>query len=524
MSKPIPVVDIFAGPGGLGEGFSAFGAIEGNPRFKIGLSIEMDKYAHKTLELRSFYRKFAHGKAPEEYYALLRGEITRGELFSMPAFESQVNQTRAEAMLAELGNDDQYPPAKIDACIERARGDARHWVLVGGPPCQAYSVVGRSRRRGIKGYSPEKDGRHFLYLEYLRIIAAHQPSVFVMENVKGLLSARVQEQQIFQNIRRDLSRPGDAMKMPKGMNNRRYRLFSLARHGLYTEGDSDPRDFIIECERYGVPQARHRVIILGIREDLQIEKPETLQKQPSLISVEKVLYGLPRVRAGLSREEDSKDAWLKRIKDAIGNCWIDACREDCRRVHDLVQSTVAGLTVPKRGRGREFLPGKVRIRHMPEWFLDPRLGGVCNHSTRGHMAEDLHRYLFAACYAKVNDESPTLRDFPHDLLPLHRNVEDGVSKQHFADRFRVQIATKPSRTVVSHIQKDGHYYIHYDPTQCRSLTVREAARLQTFPDNYFFCGPRTAQYGQVGNAVPPLLAEQIAGIVFGILAKVGAVE
>ena len=136
------------------------------------------------------------------------------------------------------------------------------------------------------------------------------------------------------------------------------------------------------------------------------------------------------------------------------------------------------------------------------------------------MISDLHRYLFASCFAKVKKESPTLIDFPKVLLPNHKNVQAGIKEKKFADRFRVQLWNKPSKTITSHISKDGHYYIHPDPTQCRSLTVREAARIQTFPDNYYFCGPRTAQYIQVGNAVPPYLAFQIAEVVKEIFLKI----
>lgn len=159
---------------------------------------------------------------------------------------------------------------------------------------------------------------------------------------------------------------------------------------------------------------------------------------------------------------------------------------------------------------------EVPLKHR-EWYEDCRLHGVLNHETRSHIRKDLFRYFFASAFAEVCSRSPLLEDMPRGLLPKHKNVAAALKETKFNDRFRVQLADRPSTTVTSHISKDGHYYIHYDPLQCRSLTVREAARLQTFPDNYFFEGPRTQQYHQVGNAVPPLLAHQIAAIVAEIL-------
>ncbi|MDO9585313.1 MAG: DNA cytosine methyltransferase, partial [Syntrophales bacterium] len=151
-------------------------------------------------------------------------------------------------------------------------------------------------------------------------------------------------------------------------------------------------------------------------------------------------------------------------------------------------------------RGGEFVESDTDIAYRKDWFADNRLGGALNHSTRGHIPGDIERYLFASIFGKIHKFSPLLKDFPTGLLPNHENVKNGSKGVPFGDRFRVQLYNSPATTITCHISKDGHYYIHPDPLQCRSLTVREAARIQTFPDNYFFEGPRTEQYRQVGNA------------------------
>jgi DNA (cytosine-5)-methyltransferase 1 len=152
---------------------------------------------------------------------------------------------------------------------------------------------------------------------------------------------------------------------------------------------------------------------------------------------------------------------------------------------------------------------------LMRWLERPELQALAQHETRGHMASDLGRYLFAAVFGEKRQYSPKAADFPLALSPDHKNWHSGI----FSDRFRVQLAHEAATTVTSHISKDGHYFIHPDPVQCRSLTVREAARLQTFPDDYLFLGNRTQQYVQVGNAVPPFLARQIAALIHASLTK-----
>ena len=504
----IPVIDLFAGPGGLGEGFSSLRR-NGEPVFRIRLSIEKDHWAHQTLQLRAFCRQFPDGQLPEEYYEYLFRLTTRSALFAK--YPDQAEQASKEAWLAELGSPE-FPNSLVDDRIRAALGNRVNWILIGGPPCQAYSLVGRARRT----HDPEfqNDKKHTLYQEYLRIIAVHQPPVFVMENVKGLLSAKLRQEGMFQKILRDLQNPLDTIYAPYQGGRKRdlsYRLVSLVVRNGNILGVHQPEDFLVCAEKYGIPQARHRLILLGINTENDFQ-PGLLQAMPH-VPVEDVISDLPRLRSCLSKEPDSPAAWRNALYAIRESAWLEdpnitqAHRQEIRRV---VLEIDGDLSI-----GGEYLPPTRRIpRAHAEWFIDERLRAVCNHSSRLHMRSDLHRYLFASTFARVRGRSPILKDFPAKLLPLHRNVSQALGHGTFNDRFNVQLAGVPATTITSHIAKDGHYYIHYDPTQCRSLTVREAARIQTFPDNYFFEGPRTHQYQQVGNAVPPLLAKQMAELAY----------
>lgn len=517
----IPVVDIFAGPGGLGEGFSSVVDGKNRPVFDIALSIEMDTHAFETLKLRTFYRQFPNG-APPEYYQYLRGEITREAMYE--AHKAEAKRSEDVCWHARLGPKGQTPDA-VRSKIDKAIGDHDPWVLIGGPPCQAYSLAGRSRNLGNPNYSPKKDEKQRLYVEYLQILADHRPAAFIMENVKGLLSATLANERMFHRIVEDLRLPAKALerdgrKSRSGIT-KGYRVYSLVERLMFEDGDL--RGSVIRAEKYGVPQSRHRVILLGIRDDLDHVTPDILTERPE-VCVSSVLDDLPRLRSGLSRQADSAAAWRACLRSQSSSRWANAGtrKADSESLSKAITKTLREISAPSADRGNDFIKYDAQCAYEYNWFADPKIGGICNHKTRGHMEKDLYRYLYAACYAELHGKSPSLRQFPTDLLPNHASVDTALEDGgNFSDRFRVQVATRPSTTVVSHISKDGHYYIHPDPKQCRSLTVREAARLQTFPDNYYFCGPVTAQYVQVGNAVPPYLAKQIGDIVHGVLLKTG---
>lgn len=523
----VPVVDLFAGPGGLGEGFAAVGragAPTGPVRYRVVLSVEKDVHAHQTLLIRSFFRQFSPEGVPEEYFQFLRGQLTLPELWGR--FPKQGKTAHSEAVQLELGEEKQK---RIRKLVRAAVGHRDRWVLVGGPPCQAYSIAGRSRNRSKRDYRPEEDDRHFLYAEFLRVVAEHSPPVFVLENVKGLLSATVEEVGIFNRMYEDLSDPSAVLKNRRSSSRPRYRILPLSPSsaGQIDWLARDPSRFIIRMEQHGIPQARHRLILVGVREDIAAEV-SPIPAAETRARASEVLSGLPSLRSGLSRRSDSPEEWETVLFEVEGAPWYRAEHKEVpewKKVRERIAGVFDDLRAgsPKADRGGNFVPADVTSCFASDWYVDPRLGGACNHKTKAHMVSDLHRYLFAACFAAVNGRSPVLGEFPRSrfpegLLPDHQNVKRALQGGgFFSDRFRVQVAEEPSTTVTSHIAKDGHYYIHFDPAQCRSLTVREAARLQTFPDNYFFSGPRTAQYVQVGNAVPPLMAAQIAAAIGEIL-------
>lgn len=499
----IPVVDIFAGPGGLGEGFSAFLPRRGsrNSPFRIAVSAEMEANAARTLRLRAFFRQFALGHAPASYYDYVAGRIPQPWTDATKG-EWQAAGEEARQLTLGVPDDDRLLHERIRPIADRDEP----WVLIGGPPCQAYSLVGRSRNLGKIGYRAEEDHRHFLYTHYLKILKELRPAAFVMENVKGILSSRVGGNLVFPKILQDLHQPG-------GKNGPKYQIIPLVVSDIEADKDPTGRRFVLRAEELGVPQARHRVVLLGLIDGIDPGKGERLIASDDRFGAGQVIGGLPRLRSGVTDCEVV--AWWPFAQDILG--WVGSSSNDCEVAVQL-ERLAAEVRIRDPGMGGRWRPKTRKCDDVPEhlrsWLIDPKLDGILNHEVREHMTSDLGRYAFASAFARVHGRSPRgAKEFPSALYPKHRNWKSGK----FVDRFKVQVAHNPSSTVTSHLSKDGHYFIHPDPSQLRSLSVREAARLQTFPDNYFFEGSRGAQFRQVGNAVPPWMAQQIAGVVYSCL-------
>ena len=512
MRRIVPIVDLFSGPGGLAEGFAEFRSPKGRRRFHVALSVEKDRDAHRTLRLRAFLRTFGR-RFPSEYYDFLNGRLSDEPDWASlypKHWAAACDETRCMALGTPIAS--AFLRERIAAI--RKQHDGRS-VLLGGPPCQTYSVIGRSRNARNDKYDADRDDRQSLYEQYAWVLEQLRPAVAVMENVKGILSARRNGKPVFQEVMHSLQHAG-------GMN--RYKLFALrSRSGAasWDEGLA-PHDFLVNAEEHGVPQSRHRVFVVCVRHDLAEALPDEclprLEPQDSTVSVKDVIGAMPKLRSRLSQGDD-RDSWKRAVRTACeivdANQSVMSRREE-KRFRSALARARAGEHQPappwREPRGRVHLPRRCSPE-LRDWIFDERIERLPNNETRAHMSADLVRYLFASVFASTFGRSPKSHDFPKALAPNHANWETGK----FDDRYRVQVSDQPCTTVTSHIAKDGHYFIHPDPRQCRSLTVREVARLQTFPDNYFFHGSRSQQYIQVGNAVPPYLAHRIARALWDVL-------
>lgn len=398
------VLDLFAGAGGLSEGFIRAGC-------KIVGHIEMDKNACDTLITRMVYHALLKKGKLDEYRNYVLGKVTRDALI-----EKYGLQKERDSVICSKIKEDNYKEL-IEQIKTRLDGEDLD-MIVGGPPCQAYSYIGRAR----DGHGMRNDDRNFLYKYYVEFLKALKPKIFVFENVPGLKSAGKGK------YLRDMQR--------------------LMKKAGY---ETDYR--ILNAVSFGVPQNRKRIILVGWSKDSSLKHYPNFPEVKRKYVVKDFLAGLPNIQAG------------------------------------------------KEMKTKTFLKKNTILQNLG--IVNPKFGLLMDHTARPNTKQDLEIYK-RAVLAKQKGENIKYNQLP-GRLKTHKN------EKGFLDRFKVVDSNaKGSHTVVAHIAKDGHFYIHPDPTQNRSLTVREAARLQTFPDNYKFEGERGPRFTQIGNAVPPMFSTILA--------------
>ena len=415
--------------------------------------------------LRHFLRQFQH-EYPFEYYEFLNGESEEPDWPTRyPKQWQEAERTVLCLKLGSYGSKSQIN-SKIRA-IKRKFG--RNTILIGGPPCQIYSLVGRARNAGNSKHNVEWDSRTTLYKEYLRILRILRPAAFVMENVKGILSFSLNGEPVLVHIM-EAARNSGYVLVP---------LNQPQNQTCHRSLDFPPRDFVVRTENQGVPQARHRVILVGFRRDLASRFDssffaESLLSPTEASTVRHVLCDMPFLRSGLSRSLDTNDEWLKVIRLATEKVVRTPGLQGDHKFQEKASAVRSHLDSilefsRKSSKGAEI--GNSCPTDLREWIRGPNAPSLTLNETRSHMMADLERYFFAAVYAEAYGKSPRAQDFPLCISPHHKNWKTGK----FADRYRVQLWDQPSKTITCHLAKDGHYYIHPDPAQCRSLTVREAA-------------------------------------------------
>lgn len=401
-------IDLFAGAGGLSEGFIQAG-------FCPIAHVEMDAFAAQTLETRTAYYCFKAAKKLDTYYDYLKGKISRSDFIKMvPAstLKTIICETMSEKTLPHIFK-------TVDGII-KLQGIRSVDVIIGGPPCQAYSLVGRAQSSHMKSPMSE-DPRNDLYKLYVGFLKRYHPKMFVFENVMGIESAN--SGTTWKNIKQYLKRSGYEIECKK----------------------QNSRDF-------GVLQNRNRMIIVGWLKDSGYHYP-TFEKVEVDAVVNDLFSDLPSLLPG-----ESKRSYRSKKMSAY------VIENDIRTEADV-------LTL---------------------------------HNSRPNVDRDIQIYMKAIDLWNNGHKRLNYNNLPTELK-THKNITS------FTDRFKVvEGDERCCHTILAHLSKDGHYFIHPDIKQHRSITVREAVRIQSFPDSYFFEGPRTSQFVQVGNAVPPMMAKGIA--------------
>lgn len=391
-------IDLFAGASGMSEGFT-------KAKFNAVAHVEVNTDACKTIETRTVYHYLKSIGKLDLYYQYIKGELGRELLLKNVPEEVKTtvfNQEINDHSISHLFKDIQKNKSNID-------------LIIGGPPCQAYSLLGRHNE------NIENDPRNKLYIQYGRFLKEFRPKAFVFENVPGLLSAN--KGQHFKNLKAYFKRLG---------------------YEVYTDK--------LLASDYGVVQSRKRIIIVGWRKDYD--------------------FGFPVIEKPYSSFT---------VNDAFGD-----------------------LQPLKPGDGHNVSSyTKDKSKYLDDFHIRNGVDFVTQHISRPHNDRDLAIYKTAILKWNKNKERLKYPDLPSELKS-HKN------ENSFLDRFKVVNGDGLSHTVVAHIAKDGHHYIHPDINQCRSISVREAARLQSFPDDFYFEGSRSAAFKQIGNAVPPLMAFAIA--------------
>lgn len=388
------IIDLFAGAGGLSEGFR-------RNKFEIIAHVEMNEDAANTLKTREAFYYCKKKKLPY-YNQYINKDISRDKFYSkIPSkiINKVINKEISKNTINDIFRD-----------IDSLNKDKDIDGIIGGPPCQAYSIAGRSRKKDMAD-----DPRNYLYKYYLKFIKKYHPKFYVFENVQGIFSAK--NGTIFKDIKKEMNKLGYTFE---------YKL--------------------LNSKDFGVIQDRKRVVIIGYRKELNLHYP-CFKKEKTNFNIKDLFEDLPFINDGETNNNYRTDT-TKCLK-------------------------------------------KLKIRNK-NWNI------LTYNEARKLNSND--KEIYKICIKNANIK---YKDLPDNLI-RHNN------KNCFEDRFKVVNYFKPCQTIVAHISKDGHHYIHPDINQCRSITVREAARIQSFPDDYYFESSRTSAYKQIGNAVPVLMADKIA--------------